>query len=505
MKKLITSLIIFLTVVSLHATDFTYEGINYTILNEAEKVCQIKAGVLSDYGTVSGNNITGDITIPSKVEYLSNTYTVVAIGDYAFSGCSGLTSVIIPETVSTIGVAAFAETGLTSVNIGNSVTIIGRNAFFKCSGLSMVTIPNSVTAIGMDAFYECNSLVSVDIGDSVETISDAAFANCSNLASITMPNSVHVISDYAFQNCTGLTSIKLPESVYYIGKSVFIGCSGLTSIKIPDSITEIPTGTFYDCSSLTTVDLGNSITSIGSTAFGQCSSLTSIVIPNSVTAIGSNAFQNCSGLISVTIGNSVTTIGYGAFYNCPMIEQITCYAVNPPQCNVVCFDSDIVESVTLYVPAECAEKYKAAPVWQDFKNIEEMEAPEVAEIRLDKTEATIKVGETLQLTATVFPAAEAGLTWSSSDESVATVSATGLVAAVSLGTATITVTSGNITATCTVEVSDHSGIDGVLVDGNDNVEVYTLQGVRLNISTRDELSKLTTGFYIVNGKKVFVK
>ena len=131
----------------------------------------------------------------------------------------------------------------------------------------------------------------------------------------------------------------------------------------------------------------------------------------------------------------------------------------------------------------------------------------VAEIRLDRTTATIAPGETLQLNATVLPAEASGaiLSWTSSDENIATVSENGLVTAVSEGTATITVASGNISTTCEIEVIDNAGVDDVFMDGSHNVEVYTLQGIRLNISTRDELTNLPAGLYIVNGKKIFLK
>jgi Flp pilus assembly protein protease CpaA len=144
-------------------------------------------------------------------EYIKNLNIqngVTTIGEWAFSGCSGLTSVRISNSVTTIGDGAFYDcSGLTSVTIPNSVTTIGFRAFYGCSGLTSVTIPNSVTTIGGQAFWDCSNLTSVTIPNSVTTISSSAFAGCSSLTSLTIPNSVTTIGDAAFNGCSGLTTI----------------------------------------------------------------------------------------------------------------------------------------------------------------------------------------------------------------------------------------------------------------------------------------------------------
>ena len=282
--------------------------------------------------------------------------SVTSIGQYAFCGCSGLTSVVIPNSVTSIGMYAFHEcSGLTSVEIPNSVTSIGERAFFDCSGLTSIEIPNSVTSIGHSAFGGCSSLTSVTIPNSVTRIGNSAFQNCSGLTSMVVssgnteydsrnncnaiietatntlitsckntviPNSVTSIGVCAFHNCSGLTSIEIPNSVTSIGERAFRGCSGLTSIEIPNSVTSIGMYAFGDCSGLTSVTIGNSVTSIGHSAFGGCSSLTSIEIPNSVTSIGDGAFSGCSSLTLVTIPNSVTSIGGNAFLKCSSLTSI---------------------------------------------------------------------------------------------------------------------------------------------------------------------------------------
>ena len=119
------------------------------------------------------------------------------------------------------------------------MTYIGNYAFWYCSGLTSVTIPNSVTSIGNYAFADCSGLTSVTIPNSVTSIGNYAFADCSGLTSVTIPNSVTSIGNYAFWYCSGLTSITIPNSVTSIGEGAFYGCSGLTSVTIPNSVTSI--------------------------------------------------------------------------------------------------------------------------------------------------------------------------------------------------------------------------------------------------------------------------
>jgi hypothetical protein len=157
----------------------------------------------------------------------------VGISSNAFSGCSGLVAITIPDSVTTIGEFAFYHcAGLTSITIPDSVTSIGDNAFYGCSGLTSITIPDSVTSIGDNAFEDCSRLTSITIPNSVTSIGDAAFAGCEGLTSITIPNSITSIGHSAFSNCEGLTSITIPDSVTSIEKNAFCRCSGLTEMRI---------------------------------------------------------------------------------------------------------------------------------------------------------------------------------------------------------------------------------------------------------------------------------
>src|SRR5215213_3116741 len=174
-------------------------------------------------------NATGDIVIASTY----NGYPVTTIRIGAFSGCTGLTSVTIPASVTSMEQDAFFQcTSLTSVTIPNSVTNIGHRAFYDGRSLTNVTIPNSVTSLGQLAFYQCTGLTSATIPDSMTRISENTFAGCTSLTNVTVPNSVTQIRVSAFSGCRSLTSVTIPNSVTDIQYWAFRGCSSLTNILV---------------------------------------------------------------------------------------------------------------------------------------------------------------------------------------------------------------------------------------------------------------------------------
>ncbi len=188
------------------------------------------------------------------------------IGDYAFSGCNGLTSVTIPDSVRNIGYGAFCCCyGLTSVTIPDSVRNIGGRAFEHCGELTSIEIPDGVRVIGEKAFQECGKLTSVSIGDSVTDIEERAFDNCYNLTSVKFGNSIVSIGNEAFVGCP-ITEVAFGDSLQSIGKAAFRGCYRLTSVIIPDSVIEIGEDAFTFCSMMS-VTIGNSVQSIGKGAF----------------------------------------------------------------------------------------------------------------------------------------------------------------------------------------------------------------------------------------------
>ena len=214
------------------------------------------------------------------------------IGDYAFKGCSGLTSLTLPATITTIGKYAFEDcTGLTSLNLPAGITSIGRCAFGGCSGLTSLTLPAGITSISDEAFYLWSGLTSLTLPAGITSIGSDAFCGCSGLTSLALPAGITEIGGSAFFACSGLTSLTLPAGITEIGYQAFSYCSGLTSLTLPAGITSISDNAFYGCSGLTSLTLPAGITEIGSSAFSYCSGLTSIyVYSEKVPKIGSDVF-----------------------------------------------------------------------------------------------------------------------------------------------------------------------------------------------------------------------
>ena len=300
------------------------------------------------------------ITIPDKISSIGGYVfygcsgltsieipdSVTSIGNDAFYGCSGLKDIIIGDGVSTLlgfdfgsyskplnvvigtGITSinneFAHcTGLTNIIIPDSVTSVGDYAFSSCSSLTSITIPNKVASIGERTFDYCTSLTSITIPDSVTSIGDYAFHGCSSLKSITIPDSVTSIGESTFYSCSSLTNITIPDKVTSIGTSVFSGCTGLTSITIPDSVTSIGNWAFCDCKSLTNITIPDSVMTIGSQAFAGCEKITTIRIPTKIKCIEENTFINCFKLENIMIPDGINIIGDSAFQSCSLLRTIT--------------------------------------------------------------------------------------------------------------------------------------------------------------------------------------
>ena len=290
----------------------TYNGV--PVINICEKAFQ-------------GNKAITSVNIPDSV---------TSIDSYAFSNCSNLENISVASdnaTYKSIDGNLYAKDGKTLIQyaigkndtcfvIPDSVTSIGEGAFYYCSSLTSITIPDSVASIGNYAFEYCSSLISITIPNSVTFIGEDAFYYCSSLTSVTIPDSVTSIGNHAFEYCSSLTSINIPDSVTSIGERAFYYCSRLTSVTIPDSVTSIGDWAFCYCPSLTSVNIPDSVTSIGEGAFWYCTNLISVTIPDSVTSIGEGAFCYCSRLTSITIPDLVTSIDEGAFGYCSSLTSI---------------------------------------------------------------------------------------------------------------------------------------------------------------------------------------
>lgn len=252
------------------------------------------------------SSITGTVSIPSKLD----EHTVVELGDTSstwregtFEGCTGLTGVDIPNTITKIGANCFEGcTGLTSVTIPNSISeICDEDVFKECTGLKSITIPDSVTRIGNYAFNGCTGIKTVTLGKNITTIGTGAFNGCTGFKEITIPNSVTKIENDAFNSCTGLKSLSIPDNVTTIGTGAFSNCTGIINLKLSESLTKIDQRVFENCKGITSVIIPNSVTTIAGGynwqgAFKECTNLTKVLIPDDVATIEENAFYKCEKL-----------------------------------------------------------------------------------------------------------------------------------------------------------------------------------------------------------------
>ena len=253
------------------------------------------------------------------------------IGDCAFHDCTGLTSIIIPDSVTRIGENVFYGcTGLTSITVPDSVTSIGRSAFSGCP-IETATIP------ALAANHIKNSQLKTVTITSGERINERAFSGCANLTAITIPDSVTSIGSGAFFDCAGLRDVYITDIGKWCGisfgdyegnplryaKNLYLNGTLITNLVIPNGVTSISNFAFFGCTGLTAVTIPDSVTSIGGYAFRDCIGLTSILIPNSITSIGVSAFENCKSLTGINIPDGVTSIGSCAFESCSSLEYVT--------------------------------------------------------------------------------------------------------------------------------------------------------------------------------------
>lgn len=371
---------------------------------------------------------SGNLIIPYYVEYNGISYSVSAIDEYAFGttynsncACNGLTSVVIPASVKTIGKQAFARcTGLTTVTIPTSVTSIGDEVFRYCSNLVTVNFnATNCSSVGVNTWNGCSNITNLNIGNTVIRIPSRGFQGMATITSVSLPNRVATIGDYGFDGCTSLSIINLPNLVTSIGNYAFNGCSSLQSTTesqlLPENLVTIGDYAFQNASNLAYIHIPSTVNSIGKYAFKNCtalnmvdyeatsctysgtqaeppffycSALATITVSDNVTQIPSYCFKDCTPLTNLTLNNGLTTVGTYGFFGCQNLSSLVIPA-SVDSIGSFAFGNEYdiqigyVESKnptppviggvmafpagqTIHVPAISLDEYEGAAYWNEY-------------------------------------------------------------------------------------------------------------------------------------------
>lgn len=287
-----------------------------------------------------------------------------SIGNYAFLNCTSMNADINLPLLTSIGIRAFHNSSIAKITSLGSITSLPdgewtgsvyAGVFYGCTQLKTVILPDSLKTIGKNSFNECTLLESVTFGSNISKIGDNAFSYCSNLNidDLNLPL-LASIGSRAFYACrikkvaslgkiTSLPDGEWNNTYNFIG--VFARNEQLKSVSLPNSITKLGKGSFNRCTSLTQINIPEGVKSLEQVCFYKCSALESIELPSTVTAIGPSAFQYCTGLTRVSIAaDTPPSLGASAFANCPALTGI-------------------------YVPDDSVEAYKTATNWSAYANI----------------------------------------------------------------------------------------------------------------------------------------
>ena len=371
---------------SLNAAPFAIDGIYYELSGNSQSECYVT------FPSETEAQYKGTIDIPAEIEADGKVLKVSGIGQYAFSNCTELTGIKLPESIEYIGRNAFSRCvflseislpdGIEEINeqtfynccslerieFGLNLKSIGNNAFAKCSVLNEINLPEALKFIGDGAFRECSSLNRVEIPEGATEISPMAFQGCVSLCDVTLPSGLQTITDYCFDGCSSLENIELPASLTSIGERAFGACVSLENIELPESLTRIDRSAFELCVSLSRLDINNESIELGDYAFSGCSSLTDVVL-NGVTSLGRGCFMNCTALDRIYFSEVMKRIDNQCFQNCMNISLVYCPADLPPALANTAFEDITYKNALLSVSEGLALLYMQTPPWSYFLNV----------------------------------------------------------------------------------------------------------------------------------------
>lgn len=507
---------------------------------------------------IIGNTVTeiGEETFRwcTGLKSISIGSSVVQIGEYAFSDCSQIeklssTALVAPDfSISTFpgSVRAFCNVGIPEeaylsyqhkwacfscfsditeendiITVSSPGNLINQMDISKINDITKLKLIGSINGSDMLILNKCINLASLDLSEATiesggmpyyeadnqqfvsedNVLGEKWCYNLNSLSFVKLPKNLNKIGYRAFYEKTNLLEIDITDSLIEIGNEAFRYCSNLRFICIPNTVTEIGWGAFYCCVALNSVDIPNSVTAINGAVFYYCKSLTSVNIPNTVTSVGSYAFAECVSLTSIMIPNSVSSIGSEAFNGCNSLTKVISLSQTPPSISPDTFGDTTYSTGTLFVDDNCKNVYWLHPSWGKFTNIEGL-GSQVVLIELDPDKWKGKEGDTFQIIATVYPtnASNKTLEWSTSDDSIATVDAEGIVKVLKSGNCVITAKAtddSGVEASCIISVT--ADFQEIFNDNYETISVYNLGGMKIS----ESVENLPAGIYIIRqGNKV---
>lgn len=469
--RYLSLVIVFLaTTIQSFAYDFLVDGIYYKITNSQTNEVSVTLKLYSSGGRYESATIIsdyeGDVVIPASVVYNDVTYTVTGIDNYAFDD-SNVSSVVIP----------------------NTVTSIGNSAFAYCKLLTNIQIPSSVKSFGSYVFTESGLTNPVTCGKIMLYCPPSYEGECH------IPMGITELVGGVFAGCTKITKIIIPYGVTRINSSTFSGCTALESVSIPSSLEYVSESAFSGCSSLKECILPPSVNGMSKRAFARCSSLSSFIIPASVTYIDDYTFDGCRNIKTLSIPKNLGSVRLWSFDGVSnSLSEVFCFSTKAPSQSEGPTGLNVYEYPRIiHIPVGSKETfynvYSAALNNSNINLVEDIQTISTIDVQSPKT--TLLLGESELLTCNVYPSTASVKTvhWSSNNTDVVIVDNTGTVTAVGAGTAVVTASTldgSNLSKTCTIAVEQpyipiatHDII--YIVDGNEYLRTTVEEGATITL------------------------
>lgn len=338
-------------------------NINQDVSSTTMTPVQIMLTVQGDIFNSYNNNqfIFSNVQSAPIIDWGDNTtevYDKSGFLHHVFSDGKDKHTITIDGNITALGISCFNNNASITniVFLDDNIKFNNTSLFSGCSSLTSIVLPDKLTSLPIACFQQCSALENIVLPNSITSIASSCFKGCSSLTNIVLSNTLTSLPDYCLQDCSSLTSVTLPNGLTDVGRACFQNCSSLQNINLPENIVSLGQYCFYGCSNLTSVTLPSGLTDIGKACFQNCSSLTNIILPNTITSIGQQSFGN-TGLTNITIPSTVANIGRLCFASCSRLTDVTFQNPIPPNFEEYVFFN---ARITIHVPQGAKSAYETA-------------------------------------------------------------------------------------------------------------------------------------------------